>query len=356
MVLFNTKRDDLRQVLFSFAPSEDRVLYLADNSETLQRELCRAVIREYAGQQAKAAEIRADAEEMAGEADCQTENPSAGCTEPVQNTAGFQDSGRSGADAFQILYAAGGVPCVYYRWNQKNLGYGSAHNIAIRAAMSAGSDYHIVLNPDLRFAPEIIDTLAAYADVHPDVVYMLPRVLYPDGSLQYLCKLLPKPADLIFRRFLPKSAAFVKEENERYELRMSGYDHIFNPPCLSGCFMFMRTDTLREHDLLFDERFFMYCEDFDLMRRLHRVGKTVFFPEVQIIHDHAQSSYKSLKMLMIHIRSAIKYFNKYGWIRDAERDRMNAAVLRELEKDCYAGISAEQRCKNGTQAGNTDKQ
>ena len=75
----------------------------------------------------------------------------------------------------------------------------------------------------------------------------------------------------------------------------------------------------------------MYLEDFDLMRRLHRVGKTLYYPEVTIIHNHAKESYKSKKMLLIHIKSAIKYFNKFGWFFDKERKCMNKKILQEIK-------------------------
>lgn len=217
---------------------------------------------------------------------------------------------------------------VFYIFIGKNDGYGAGHNIAIKKAIEMHSEYHVVLNPDLIFKPSILNELKMYADTHEDVVYMLPKVIYPDGELQYLCKLLPTPADLIFRRFLP--AGLVKKSNDRYCLKMSGYNKIMNPPCLSGCFMFMRTKTLEQYSLLFDERYFMYCEDFDLMRRLHKVGKTVFYPYVQIIHNHGHESYKSKKMLMVHISSALKYFNKWGWFKDDERKQMNRQILKEL--------------------------
>lgn len=210
-----------------------------------------------------------------------------------------------------------------------NTGYGSSHNIAIKRAIECGADYHIVLNPDIYFEANVLPELIQFMDSNYDVGYILPRVIYPDGELQYLCKLLPTPFDLIFRRFLPKTR-FVKNINDRYELRMSGYDKIMNPPCLSGCFMFMRLSTIKKHKLLFDESFFMYCEDFDLMRRIHKVSKTVFYPNVTIIHDHAKASYKSKKMLMMHIKSAIHYFNKWGWFFDKERRMYNKQILNEI--------------------------
>ena len=222
-------------------------------------------------------------------------------------------------------------PNVCYIYNGANIGYGAAHNIGIREAIKKNSKYHIVLNPDIEFETKVLDELIQYADGNSDVVYILPKVLYPNGEVQYLCKLLPTPFNLIFRRFLPRFK-WVAECDRKYTLQDFGYDKIINPPCLSGCFMFMRTATLSEHQIEFDDRFFMYFEDFDLVRRLHRVGKTIFYPYVSIIHNHAKESYKSKKMLKIHIASAIKYFNKYGWFVDLERKRMNQNVLEEIMK------------------------
>ena len=211
----------------------------------------------------------------------------------------------------------------------ENTGYGSSHNIAIRQAIEMGSDYHIVLNPDIYFESNILSEIKNYMNDNKDIGYILPKVTYPDGEMQYLCKLLPTPADLIFRRFFPRTKRILKK-NERYELRMSGYDKIMNPPCLSGCFMFLRLSTIKEYNLFFDESFFMYCEDFDLMRRIHRVAKTLYYPKVSIVHNHAKESYKSKKMLIVHIKSAIHYFNKWGWIFDKERKEMNDQILSEI--------------------------
>lgn len=218
---------------------------------------------------------------------------------------------------------------VRYVFNGENLGYGAAHNIGVRWAIMAGSEYHLILNPDVKFDSSIIDSLRSYADMHKEVVYMLPQVIYPDGKIQHLCKLLPTPFDLLIRRFIPNTR-FMKYWKDRYILKNFGYDKIINPPCLSGCFMFLRTSALEQNELEFDERFFMYCEDFDLIRRLHRVGKTIFYPNVKIIHKHEQGSYQSWKMLFIHMKSVCIYFNKYGWFIDRERKSMNRQILREL--------------------------
>ena len=82
-----------------------------------------------------------------------------------------------------------------------NIGYGGAHNIAIREAIENGAKYHVVINPDIYFFPGTIELLSDYMDQHKDVGQVMPKVLYPNGELQHLCKLLPTPMDLLFRRF-----------------------------------------------------------------------------------------------------------------------------------------------------------
>jgi hypothetical protein len=37
-------------------------------------------------------------------------------------------------------------------------------------------------------------------------------------------------------------------------------------------------------------------------------------------------------MLFQHIKSAIQYFNKWGWFFDEERQRMNGQILNDIEK------------------------
>lgn len=205
-----------------------------------------------------------------------------------------------------------------------NRGYGAGHNIAIKRSMDKGAEYHAILNPDIYWTDPVIATLTAYMDSHPEIGMMTPKVLFPDGRLQFNCKLLPTPLDLIGRRFLPKR--LMKRRNDRFELHFTGYDQIMNVPYIHGCFMFMRISTLRKTGL-FDERFFMYPEDIDITRRIHRVAQSVFYPGVSLYHAHGAASHKFNKMLWIHIINMIRYFNKWGWWRDKERKKMNRALL-----------------------------
>lgn len=222
-----------------------------------------------------------------------------------------------------------------------NPGFGAAHNIAIREAIAGGYDYHLVLNPDIAFGPEVIPALAAYMHSHPDVGLVMPDIRYPDGRRQHLCKLLPNPVDLLLRRFMP-SLYRSSGRLATYELHRSGYDRVMDVPSLSGCFMFLRTSVLRQVGG-FDEGFFLYMEDFDLSRRVGRIARTVFYPAVSVTHEYQQGSYKNASLLRHHLRSAFRYFNKWGWLFDAERRSVNRRTLRALAQPQLPDAAMEQR-------------
>ena len=109
-------------------------------------------------------------------------------------------------------------------------------------------------------------------------------------------------------------------------MRHTDYNKIIEVPHISGCFMTIRTEVL-EKSGLFDERFFLYLEDVDLTRRISKWGKTIFYPKVHIVHKHNRGSYSSFKLLMRHITSAYKYFRKWGFFSDKEREGINRKIF-----------------------------
>lgn len=210
-----------------------------------------------------------------------------------------------------------------------NLGYGSGHNVAIKKAIAMGADYHAVLNPDIYWKGDVIGELAKYMDANPDVGQVMPKIVYPDGSTQYLCKLLPTPMDLIGRRFIPVKS-YQERHDYNYELHWTGYDKIMEVPSLSGCFMFLRCSVLKRVGG-FDERYFMYAEDLDLCRRISEVSRTMFYPKVSVVHEYDKGSYRNKKLLKYHIKSVVKYFNKWGWVFDSYRRRRNKACIAKMK-------------------------
>lgn len=219
---------------------------------------------------------------------------------------------------------------IVYINGQGNIGYGAAHNIAIKKSLELGADYHLVLNPDVSFSSDVIWDLKNYMDKHSDIGLIMPNVLYSNGEIQYLCKLLPTPIDLLLRRFLPFKS-LLEKRNFRYELHFSGYKEVMDVPSLSGCFMFLRSSVLKQIGG-FDERYFMYAEDVDLCRRVGMVSRTVFYPYKAIVHEYGKGSYRHFRLLKYHVVSIIKYFNKWGWFFDDYRKVVNKKILEQYKK------------------------
>ena len=220
---------------------------------------------------------------------------------------------------------------IEYIHNPSNPGFGAAHNIAIKKAIEMGAPYHLVLNPDVSYDAGTIEKIIDFIESRPQIGNLMPQVVYPDGKLQYLCKLLPTPYDWIGRRFNPFKK-MVDRRNEIFELRFTKYNKIMEVPYLSGCFMFLRLEAIKKIDF-FDENIFMYGEETDLCRRLNIGGyKTIFYPEVKITHHFAKGSHKLWRLTWIGIKSAIYYFNKWGWFIDRQRDQINKETLRKLGK------------------------
>lgn len=221
-------------------------------------------------------------------------------------------------------------PRVKYVFSGVNLGFGKGHNFAL-SFVSQESEIHLFLNPDVIFDSEVLSVSLGFLKENLGVGALMPRINYPDGTLQRLCKLLPTPFYLLLRRFIPVDSITVAI-NRRYELHGLPQDAPSDVPVLSGCFLFVRHDLLRAIGG-FDERFFMYMEDVDLVRRIGDKARTVYLPTVQVTHHYARGSYRDVKMLVYHLRSAVQYFAKWGWFFDRTRAVRNREVSLLLKRE-----------------------
>ncbi len=221
---------------------------------------------------------------------------------------------------------------IKYIHNDSNLGFGKAHNIAIRKAISMNIAYHFILNPDVNFQPEIIVSLIDKINSDPGIGAIMPKVLNLDQSIQYLPKLLPSPGLLLIRVFRPLRW-LMKGVYSNHVLK-NKEDIEMNVPSLSGCFSLYNLSVLREVGI-FNEKFFMYFEDTELSRRIHRNYKTLYYPAVTILHGHSRGAAKNFRLFRIFVKSTIIYFNMYGWVFDKERKQINRKVLRQLHSTTH---------------------
>ncbi|MGB7541518.1 MAG: glycosyltransferase, partial [Burkholderiales bacterium] len=120
-----------------------------------------------------------------------------------------------------------------------NIGYGRAHNLAIRAS---NAEYHLVLNPDVRLDVDAVDEAIGFMQAHPGVVMLAPQVRDAAGALQYPCKRYPSVFDLLLRGFAPPGCRHAFDARlARYEMRDLPQDSpTLGVPIISGSFMFCR--------------------------------------------------------------------------------------------------------------------
>jgi len=208
--------------------------------------------------------------------------------------------------------------------NPYNHGFGAGHNSVFSKYIDL-ADYFLVCNPDISFSKGEISSLYSYC-VKNKIDFSIPKILYPDGTLQYACKLLPNPTQLFIRRFLNNK----NKLNEEYELHHADYNKSFFAPSFSGCCMLLSNSAIK-YSNGFDERFFLYFEDVDLSRRLCDSDlRVAYCPLSKVYHEAQRRSYINYKFLFYHIVSALKYFNKWGWCNDVIRVRLNKKCLSQF--------------------------
>jgi GT2 family glycosyltransferase len=218
---------------------------------------------------------------------------------------------------------------IKYIHNPANPGFGASHNVAIQKAIELGSKYHFIVNPDIYFEGNVIAPMLEYMENDSTIGMMMPQILNEDGTIQNLPKLLPSPFSILKRKIKIPAKAYQKFINE-YELRFVSKDVIYNAPVLSGCFTLLNIDAIKKVGM-YDDSFFMYFEDWDLSRRMHEYYKTIYFPQVSVIHAYESGANKSKKLFKIFLNSAITYFNKWGWFFDLERKKINKKALSQFK-------------------------
>lgn len=202
----------------------------------------------------------------------------------------------------------GEIPWVYIA-SAKNGGYGYGHNLAIKQSQA---EYHIVSNVDVYVDEQALKLACLYMDQHPHIGLLSPDVVDLKGRRYYLCKQNPSLTTALMRRspvFLQNT--LFKGTLDTFENRHLDYDQViedFDFP--TGCWMFFRRSVLACLKG-FDERYFLYCEDADIGRRLKRISHLAYVPQVKCCHAWQRASKHSWRLWLTHIRSLLRYKWKF---------------------------------------------
>jgi GT2 family glycosyltransferase len=196
-----------------------------------------------------------------------------------------------------------------------------------RGIAETASDHVLVLNADAWLVEDALAKLLAAADGHPSAAAVGPRLLNVDGSLQRSVRGFPTTwrlatEYLYLRKLAPRSRAL----NAFYG---AGFDHASERVVewvMGACFLLRR----RAYDEVgpFDERFFLFSEEVDWMRRAADRGwSVVFTPDARCIH--VSGAAHGGRLFRENVRGHLRYLSVHGRPGEAERARrvLRAALV-----------------------------
>ena len=177
-------------------------------------------------------------------------------------------------------------PQVRWLFNAQRLGFSANHNQVLSQARGR---YYCVLNDDTVIHDRALDELVAYVDAHPRIGVAGPRLLNPDGTIQYSTFRFPGlVTELAGLGYLPRRPHGLKER---------GFDpaHLRDEPAevdwVLGACLVIRNDALRTVGLLdSDLSPVANNEEVDWCRRAWKAGwKVAFCPAARVMHYGGQS-------------------------------------------------------------------
>jgi N-acetylglucosaminyl-diphospho-decaprenol L-rhamnosyltransferase len=171
-------------------------------------------------------------------------------------------------------------PEVVLRRNPANLGFARANN---QAAAQARGRYLFFLNNDTVVPAGTLRRLMDYAEAHPEVGLIGPRLCDRQGKAQVSYRQRPTMSALLHRTTLLRWTGLMRGLYRRYRREEFDPDQTRGVEVLMGAAMFL------PREVFFgcggwDEEFVFGGEDIDLSLRVGRQHRVVFHPRVQITH------------------------------------------------------------------------
>jgi N-acetylglucosaminyl-diphospho-decaprenol L-rhamnosyltransferase len=196
----------------------------------------------------------------------------------------------------------------------ENNGFGAGCNAGWRRGEAP---LVLFLNPDASIDENSLRRLAAVLDAEPGVGLVGPRIIEADGSLAFSQRRFPRLrstyARAVFLHRIFKRALWADELIRD----PAAYQTPASPDWVSGACMLVRRSVLEEIGG-FDERFFLYCEDKDLCRRVREAGYDIRYEPGATIHHHGGASAPRAGLLPVLARSRVAYARKHlGRVRAA---------------------------------------
>lgn len=201
--------------------------------------------------------------------------------------------------------------------NPDNRGFAKANNQALRKVRTP---YILILNPDTEVRPGALRVMVDLLETHPDIGIVCPRIENPDGTLQPSLRRFPNPWTLSLVLLKLTNLAPWLPGFSRYLGRDIDYAVSQDAEqCMGAAFM-VRKEALDAVGL-FDEDYWIWMEEVDLMKRMHDAGKRIVYtPNARVLH-HLGKSFSQVKLLTNAKRMtrstrhyARKHFSFFGYL------------------------------------------
>lgn len=219
--------------------------------------------------------------------------------------------------------------------NDRNIGFGAAHNQALRRA---GGRYLLVLNADASPLPGALRTLVGFLDAHPGVAVAGPKLRYSDGSVQPSRRRFPTLATLFLESTQLQRLSSDNAALRRYYVADRSDDEPQEVDWLVGACLCVRASAATQVGF-FDERFFMYSEELDWCRRFREAGwRVAYVPSAEVQHLGGASSRQDLAARdRMFQASKLQYAAKWHG-PGAERVLRAYLVVEYLVRACEEGV------------------
>lgn len=168
--------------------------------------------------------------------------------------------------------------------NTANLGFAAACNIGITRATGA---YVLFLNPDCVLSAGSLQRMVQVLEINPDVGMVGGLLINEDGTEQAGGRrAAPTPWRSFVRAFgLYRFAEYWPRLFFDFHLHKQALpDHPIEVEAISGALMLVRREAIEDVGL-WDEGYFLHCEDFDWCMRFRQKGwKILFVPAAPVMH------------------------------------------------------------------------
>jgi GT2 family glycosyltransferase len=202
--------------------------------------------------------------------------------------------------------------------NAQNLGFGAANNLALRQIGFGRASAESLPKAVYLLNPDTITQLGATQALY-DALFASSRIglvganlTYGDGSFQHGAFSFPGLRQLWVEFFPTPGRLYESSFNGRYPREKYNSQTPFAVDFVLGATMMLKREVI-EQTGMFDQQYFMYCEEIDWAWRIHNAGWEVYsVPSAHVIHLGGQSASQiraqSLKYLWT---SRLLLFDKY---------------------------------------------